>query len=263
MHMTIINTSWHPPGNPASLSPEYGAAFRAWLDKPVGKHFVNLELQCLNSVLPTLYGYEALLIGEPNFAACMQQSTIKNQFIVNDDLNLPDSGNLSLMFARQDRLPIESATIDMVYVAHSLEFAANPHEVLREVYRILRADGHLVISMFNPLSLWGAWRGVAKLRSKVPWRANFMSIVKLKDWLALLGFDIMQVHYFGFNLPLNKQNYGSKLSLVERYGQKIELPFGAAYVIEASKRVIPLTPVMPAWRTQPGIIEDDVTEPTA
>lgn len=257
-----MQSSWHPPGKSASLHPEYGVAFREWLHNPVGKRFLELECQRLNTIIPTLFGYDSVIIGEPDFITCMQTSMIKNQYIVNDDLRAAPVEFASLMYGRQDQLPIGSTLVDVVFLAHCLEFAANPHEVLREAHRILRADGHLVISMFNPYSIWGVWRSMAKYSGNVPWKANFMSIVKLKDWLALLGFDIMQVHYFGFNLPLNKSNFSSNLSFFERYGQKMELPFGAAYLIEASKRVIPLTPV-PAWQAAPDIIEDDVTEPTA
>lgn len=258
-----INTSWQLPGTTSSLSPEYGVAFREWLNRPVGKNFLDLECANINTIMPTLFGYYAVVIGEPNFQMCMQQSAISNQFLINDDLRIEANDKLKLLHARQDRLPIGSASIDVVYLAHCLEFSANPHEILRETYRTLRSDGHLVISMFNPLSMWGVWRAVARIGSPVPWKANFMSIVKLKDWLALLGFDIMQIKYFGFNLPFNRCKYSTDLSLSERYGQKLALPFGAAYLIEASKRVIPLTPVAPAWQPELDIIEDDVTEPTA
>lgn len=258
-----LHTSWHPPGNTSSLNPQYGAAFRAWCDTPVGKRFISLECQKINSIIPTLFGYDAVLIGEPNFAACMQQSKIKNQYQVNDDVTFIPADKLGLLCSRRDRLAIGTGLMDVVYLAHSLEFAANPHEVLREAYRILRADGHLVISMFNPYSLWGMWGGIAKHTSAMPWRANFMAKPKLKDWLALLGFDIMQINYFGFNLPVNKSNYSTNLSMFERCGQKLELPFGAAYLIEAAKRVIPLTPAAPLWRMEPEINENDVVEPTA
>ncbi|HSX20701.1 MAG TPA: methyltransferase domain-containing protein [Gammaproteobacteria bacterium] len=256
-------TSWHPPGNISILKAEYGAAFRAWCEQPVGKRFISLECEKINSIIPTLYGYDAVLIGEANFAACMQQSKIKNQYQVNDDMNFVPADPRGLACSRRDRLAIGTGLMDVVYLAHSLEFAANPHEVLREAYRILRADGHLLISMFNPYSLWGAWGQIAKHSSEVPWRANFMSGAKLKDWLALLGFDIMQINYFGFNLPLNKSNYSTKLSMFERYGQKLDLPFGAAYLVEAAKRVIPLTPAAPLWHAEPEISENDVIEPTA
>lgn len=251
------------PGITSSLSPEYSVAFREWLSKPVGKHFLDLECKSINTIVPTLFGYYALVLGEPNFQACMQQSSIGHKFLINNDLTVLTNDICKMIHARQDRLPVGTALIDVVYLAHCLEFAANPHEVLREAYRVLRADGHLLISIFNPLSMWGCWRTIAKFGSKAPWKANFMSVAKLQDWLALLGFDIIRIKYFGFNLPLNRCKDSTNLSLLEKYGQRLNLPFGAAYLIEASKRVIPLTPVVPVWRAEPDIIEDDITEPTA
>lgn len=237
--------------------------FRLWLTEPVGRRFLELECARANSIVPTLFGYNAVLIGEPNFEVCLQQSAIKNRIILNEDLGLKlNSNNMLLINTRHDRLPLQSSSVDLVYLAHTLEFSSNPHEVLREAYRVLRPDGHLLVSVFNPISFWGLWRNIARIGSQVPWRAKFMTSVQLKDWLALLGFDIMRINYFGFNLPLNKSNYSTTLSPCERYGQKLELPFGAAFLIEASKRVIPLTPVTPAWKVKPDLIIDDVTEPT-
>jgi SAM-dependent methyltransferase len=260
----IIHRAWQPPGEKSSFVPQqHGAAFRAWLAQPIGKHFLELECHKINTMITTLFGYVAVIIGEPNFDYCLQRSVIKHKFLLNEDLNLLSTEQSSLLHTRQDKLPLETASVDLVYLAHSLEFASNPHEVLREAYRILRPDGHLIITMFNPLSSWGAWRTLAKIGKGMPWVADFMSAPKLKDWLALLGFDIMRINYFGFNLPFGSCGAADKLSLCERLGQRLELPFGAAYLIEASKRVMPLTPVAQAWQAaKPDIVVDDVIEPT-
>lgn len=259
----IIHRAWQLPGEKASFVPQqHGAEFRAWLQQPRGKHFLELECHAINTMITTLFGYVAIIIGEPNFDFCLQGSVIKHRFLLNEDMGLLDAGQSSIVHTRQDKLPLESASVDLVYLAHSLEFASNPHEVLREAYRVLRPDGHLIITMFNPLSAWGAWRMLAKISKNMPWVADFMSAPKLKDWLALLGFDIMRINYFGFSMPFSSCAAADKLSLCERLGQKLELPFGAAYLIEASKRVIPLTPITQAWKAKPDIIVDDVVEPT-
>ncbi len=253
-------SSWQPPGLKSSNIPEYGVALRHWLQQPVGQKLLFLEQQKINTIVPTLFGYNAIMLGQTDFAACLQQSTIKKRYVINEDVSCQNLENYTLLSSRQDRLAIGSGLIDVVYLAHCLEFASNPHEVLREVYRVMRADGHLILTMFNPFSLWGIWRGVAKYAYDVPWKSNFISIVKLKDWLALLGFDIMRVNYLGFNLPLGGKI--NKLSWLERKAQQYELPVGAVYLIEANKRVIPLTPITPVWNAQTDSIADDLTEPS-
>lgn len=243
---------------------EYSIAFRAWLDSPLGQKFSNLENNVINTYLPTMFGYNAIILGEPNFATFLQQSCIKNQFIVNP---LIDTSTVTLPIpatrARQDKLPIDSDVVDLVYVAHCLEFTNNPHEVLRESHRILRPDGHVIITLFNPLSLWGIYRLFARWGVVAPWRSNFMTLAKLKDWLALLGFDIMRVNHFGFCLPFNGSSGEGKISFLEKYCQKLGMPCGAAYVIEASKRIIPITPIKQAWTVKTVIdVHDDAAEPT-
>ncbi len=253
--------SQNPQGPPI---PQPSAALHSWLTKPLGMQLLDLEAARVNAFADKLFGYEALLIGEQAMLGCLNNCSIKNKYVVNANIAVdPDRENI--LISRQDKLAIGSSLVDVVYLAHCLEFTNNPHEILREASRVLRADGHLIISMFNPFSMWGVWRSVAKLSHNVPWNANFISVVKLKDWLALLGFDIMRVNYFGFNLPLNKCHYvpNQKPSFLERCGQKFDLPIGGAYVIEASKRILPLTPITPAWHVKTGIIEDDVAEPTA
>lgn len=254
----IIHRAWQPPGEKANFIPnKYGAAFRTWLAEAQGKHLLELEFNKLNKIVPTLFGYTAVIIGEPNFAYCLQNSKIKKRYLINENETLTELHDCKLICSRQDMLPIDTQSVDLVYLAHTLEFAHAPHEVLREVYRILRPDGHLILTMFNPLSSWGAWRLLAKTSNKAPWVANFMSAGKLRDWLALLGFDIMRLNYFGFGLPI-----GNSVGIFERQGQKLDLPIGAAYLIEASKRVIPLTPIGQAWKAKPDVIAEDIVEPT-
>ncbi len=258
----IKHTSWQSPSEHSSLSPDYGIKFREWLRTPMGEHLLKLEKVRLAPFIPTLFGYYLLLVGEQDFKTCISDNKIKEQIVINDDLNDVAAIRNGYCYARRDRLPLDTNSIDVVYAAHSLEFAINPHEVLREIYRVMRGDGHLIITMFNPISLWGFWGKIARIRREIPWRANFMSVGKLKDWLALLGFDIIRINYFGYNLPLNRTRNSQSLSLCESIGQRLELPIGASYVIEATKKVIPLTPITDGWRT-PAVDEEDLTEPTA
>ena len=48
-----------------------------------------------------------------------------------------------------------SDTIDAVLLPHTLEFAADPYSIVREVDRVLAGEGQLIVLGFRPWSLWG------------------------------------------------------------------------------------------------------------
>ena len=54
-----------------------------------------------------------------------------------------------------EQLAVASDSIDAVLLPHTLERAESPHALLREVDRILRPDGHLLVLSFAPGGLWG------------------------------------------------------------------------------------------------------------
>ena len=88
------------------------------------------------------------------------------------------------------QLPLASQSVDLVVLPHALESTADPHLVLREAERVLIPEGQLVISGFNPLSLWRLRQLFARKGSGAPWDERFIGLLRLKDWLHLLGFEL-------------------------------------------------------------------------
>ncbi|MBK6906226.1 MAG: methyltransferase domain-containing protein [Rhodocyclaceae bacterium] len=50
------------------------------------------------------------------------------------------------VFSDVHHLPFASNSIDLVVVPHTLEFDSNPHQVLREVERVLVPEGQVLVS---------------------------------------------------------------------------------------------------------------------
>jgi ubiquinone/menaquinone biosynthesis C-methylase UbiE len=65
-------------------------------------------------------------------------------------------------------LPFATQSLDLVVLPHVLEFAAEPHQVLREVERVLIPEGQVIICGFNPSSLWGMRQVAGRLTGALP-----------------------------------------------------------------------------------------------
>ena len=232
---------------------------RKWLLQPLGQHYIALAKEKISMNIAKSFGYHLLIIGEPELATCVINSPISHHVLVHYD---EDSRRniYSFCCARQDKLPIETESIDIVYLAHCLELDPNPHEILREAYRVLRPEGRLIISGFNPISIFGGWCFFANLFKLSLWRARFITVFQLKDWLYLLGFSPFKTQEFFHGLPINNKHILQKMGLLERIACKFKLPFGAAYLIMAYKRVIALTPIKPERQAKHYVVVEHLAE---
>lgn len=205
-------------------------------------------------MLPGLFGYHIVLLGPlcPG-ADLLAASRIRHRIVAGE----PGWGGEAGLWARPEALPLASDSVDAVVLAHTLEFAAAPHQVLREVERVLIPEGHVVVLGFHPWSPWGAaW--LAGRRRGGPWGERLLSPVRVRDWLALLGFDVVAERRLLRRPPLPAEGLLLRLRWLERPMARLRPPAGA-YLLVGRKRVLTLTPVRPRWRrravTVPGLIK--------
>src|SRR5690606_15179093 len=118
-----------------------------WFQTPLGQYLLEKERAYLDDVTPDIFGFHAIQIGLPAFNL-LRESRITHRLRVAPE-GEPD------VCARGHELPFATQSIDLVLLPHVLEFAQEPHEVLREVDRVMMPEGRLVIVGFNPWSLWG------------------------------------------------------------------------------------------------------------
>jgi SAM-dependent methyltransferase len=145
---------------------------------------------------------------------------------------------------------MKADSLDIVVLPHVLEFSNTPHQVLREVERVLIAEGHVVILGFNPLSLWNLSRLFLFWKKQAPWNATFLSASRVMDWLALLGFDVIHRQGYFYRPPFQNTNFMTKMGFFEKIGHRIWPKLGAGYVLVARKRVETLTPIRERWRAK-------------
>jgi len=227
---------------------------RDWYRQGLGQRLLREERRALDDALPNLFGYHLLQVGSPVDEALCTSSLIPNRVLLESGLAL-ESLHTSvpvamrpLMYAEAHALPILTDSVDVVLLAHTLEFEQDPHQVLREADRVLVPEGHVVILGFNPWSIWGMWRLLLSRWAAPPWNGQFRSIRRIKDWLALLGFDARVCRGFFFRPPLRHDGVMQRLKILEKLGQRCWPFAGAVYIVVAKKRVMTPTPIRPRWR---------------
>jgi SAM-dependent methyltransferase len=215
-----------------------------WLKQPAGLYVRAWEQSLLDQLTTDIFGFNALQIGLPQMD-CLAASRMPNKWIANDVV-MPHSANKVALLQNFNELPFDTHSLDLVVLPHALEFAEEPHQVLREVERVLIPEGQVIICGFNKASLWGMRQAVG---SKIlPRAGEFISFLRLKDWLQLLNMEVGRVHFGCYAPPLNNQAWLQRFRCMENAGQRWWPFFGAAYVVQAIKRVKGMRLIGPAWK---------------
>jgi len=235
-----------------------------WYTQGVAAKIIEAEKDELEDVMAKLYGYHLVFIGDSSLTPLVETSLILHRVLINPEA-APHSA-LSSLPSAIEALPLLNDSVDVVILPHTLEHASNPHEVLREAHRVLIPEGHVVITGFNPLSLWGLWHGWKQITGKIPRQGKMLGTNRLRDWLKLLNFQIVSGRNFYFRPPLSSDKWLVRLAFLERWGQNCWPFFGGAYTLVAVKRVAPLTPIRARfkqekriWQTHEGLPKPTTT----
>lgn len=157
------------------------------------------------------------------------------------------------------QLPFQTKSIDLLLLPHVLEFSDDPHQTLRDAERVLVPEGHIIISGFNPLSAWGLKRVFARSKG-YPWQGTFFSLLRIKDWLALLDFEIVSVKMACYTLPFSNPSWLNRCHFMDKTGSGWWPMIGGIYFIVAKKRVLGMRVIRPGRK--PNRLKSLVAAPT-
>ena len=235
---------------------------RHWFSEPLGQGLLEMEKSRISQLLSNLFGYHIVQLGCLSETGLLDSSRISHKVVTQlaeDGVNACRAG----LICAGDSLALASDSVDVLVLPHVLEYTENPHKLLREVERVLIGEGHLVLIGFNPWSLWGMWRLFQAWRDIPPWNGHFYGLFRIRDWLSLLDFEILQVQRIYFRPPFRKARVMQRLLFLEKLGRYCWPVFGAVYLIVAKKRIVPLTPIKMRWRDQRNMISSGLAEPSA
>ena len=237
------------------------AKLRQWYTVGVGRRVLDAERAELDKVLCNLFGFHVLQVGVYADEYILGATRITHRVILDREAHTLSPELLALALrGSATALPVASQSVDVVVLHHTLEFSADPHQVLREIDRVLVPEGHVVIIGFNPWSCWLPWRWILRWRKQPPWCGRALGSARLRDWLSLLGFDVVYGKYFFFRPPLRHPGIMDRLTLLETLGARLWPVFGAAFILVGCKRVIALTPIKPRWKPRRSLIPQGAVE---
>lgn len=225
-----------------------------WLQLPAGRYVLDWEQAVFDRLTADIFGYHAVQIGLPQINT-LRASRMPVRCL-SGNMSLPAAAEFGLPLVLHDltELPFETQSIDLLILPHVLEFAPEPHQILREVERVLIPEGRLIVSGFNRASLWGMRQFSGRMlnRHYLPKSGDFISLPRIKDWLKLLSMEIGAVEFGCYAPPCRSTAWLERFHFMENSGARWWPYLGAVYMVQAVKRVRGMHLIGPAWKRQPS-----------
>lgn len=229
-----------------------------WLQTPEGEAILDWERARIDAMVADLFGFNALQIGHSHLDLLRA-----NRIPYRHRCECPDAwlsvpapdATASTPHSLCDfhALPFANNCMDLVLMPHVLEFAADPHQVLREVERILIPEGRLILFGFNPFSLWGLKQKLAGRTHppRHPFNGQFIAVPRLKDWLQLLGMEIERGAFGAYLPPGLSPVWQQRLHFLDAAGDRWWGFAGGIYLLQAVKHVCGMHLIKPGWHRRP------------
>jgi SAM-dependent methyltransferase len=250
------------PKKPGQAPPEGPGWVHDWLATPLGRRYIANEQRAVRVALDRVFGEQLLQIGVWGHPQTfLRHARTQHSGLVSlcdgqagpgivrlhGPVDPADTAGAHLI-GDPEELPVADGSVDAVLLPHTLEITASPHALLREVDRILRADGQLLTLSFMPAGVWGL-RSMLSRGGYPPGRRRMIGEGRLRDWLKLLSFEAGDPVHYCYSLPLERKRRAGRWPS-EAFAQRWLPMLAGGYLLCAHKRVRPLTPLKPAWRRE-------------
>lgn len=205
----------------------------SWYATSNGQYLLRAVKGAVQDLLDTSFGYHILQLGVSGGRPLIFDSPINHRIYSSE---YPGVG-VNLL-AHPDELPLDSDSVDTVIAHHCLEFSSNPHQVLREIQRVLTPQGHVIVIGFNPYSLMGVASQLRGLARDPLWACHQpVGERRLEDWLNLLGCEVHErLHRYALP-PAGGGRLRQWLTHGDTWAGKHNIPLGGVYILHATKQV--------------------------
>ena len=255
--------------------------FTDWLKTPPGAYLLNWERTQFDETVSDIFGYHALQLGMPELDTLLV-NRMPHKWLALESFSAQPSDHSAgstpaaevakldirtastaassrkvAFLTDSGALPFAQSSLDLVVLPHTLELGRDPHATLREVERVLVPEGRVVISGFNPVSLWGLGRRHYRSEDTVsagppylPKTSELIGYWRLRDWLRLLNFEVESARFGCYRPAFGSRRWLDRFQWMDAAGERWWPIFGAVYFLGAVKRVRGVTLLEPTWKTR-------------
>jgi SAM-dependent methyltransferase len=256
-----------------------------WLNTLTGRNLLREEVRQVRRALDGIFGDQFVQIGCWGEPGLFRRLARTRRAAIVAERPCPGTDFVSA----PEALAVMNDSVDAVFLPHTLETTSDPHALLREVDRVLRPDGNLVVLGFNPWGWWG-WRHAISREGFPPGAQRMISDGRLHDWLRLLDFRVHHSAFYYFVPPVLRgatprhgrvqrvdesgahggatvPDSAARTSRLARAGRGAEdrlvrglrlfrrgPAFAGCYILVARKQTYVVTPIRLAWRRRTALV---------
>lgn len=222
-----------------------------WLETGTGTALLREESRQVAGAFENIFGDQFLQIGAWGDPALFRRYARTRRYAV---VAAKPGPGVDFVSVPED-LAVATDSIDAVFLPHLLETTEDPHAVLREVDRILRPDGHVVVAGFNPWGWWGARHYLSRRRFPAGGQ-RMVSEHRLRDWLHLLDYHVQPPRFHHVAAPLYHLPRAVEVPVEMPVEAPVELsavhfrrwhPLASCYLLLARKEVFTVTRIRPVF----------------
>ncbi|WP_305908960.1 methyltransferase domain-containing protein [Methylomarinum sp. Ch1-1] len=208
---------------------------------PRGKLLQTMEGQYLKRSITVSCKQQLLQIGGLSWEDSFIDCSLYQRYCILDVDALGCEGAQRVQ-GKAYTLPVQSESIDLIILPHLLEFDEYRFQTMREIERVLKPGGEVIIINFNPLSFSVRYLYLWDVKLANSWRSHFITRGRIRDWLKLMNFEMLNTVEF------NLDTFTIRPGKFQFSGRSI---FAMAYGVKAVKRRYRLIPVGETGKQRP------------
>jgi len=230
------------PAMPVRFDP---ARYDAWYDRPLGRYCLGLEAEAILHALDVQPGQTLLEVGAGTgrFAAAAAERGA-GVVAAEPDTNVAAwaarhrkaRNHMAWVAARGQSLPFRNGRFDAVFTVTALCFASQHEAMVREMARVVRPGGRVVLGELNAVAPWQVLRRIKAIAPGSPYRyAHFHTVSGLVRLLRSQGLTDIGHEALLHWLPFEAPRLLRWAPRIERWGRRCVPALGSFVVVVGTR----------------------------